>query len=156
VVRRPSQAVFSFSAPAPVSIVPRSAVFIFEDVKPIEVARQLTLMDYNLCRVIEPKEFLGLAWSKKDKEKRSPNLLRMITRFNLVSKWVAGTIVKETNLRNRAKLMSHFISILQVVVTKNHCNIYSTFVSLIISMPYLKLLLDWDKHLSIACKKHLV
>lgn len=72
------------------------------------------LKDYNLCKVIEPKECLGIAWTKKNKEELCPNLLKMIQNFNAVSKWIAATIVKETVLKKRVTILSHIMEMLQV------------------------------------------
>jgi len=111
VERRASKAIFSTAAPPP--LVPPKSSTPFDDISPIEIARQMTLVDYNLCRAIEPMECLGLAWTKPDKEERASNLLQMIRRFNQVSKWVAVTIVSEANIKRRTKLLTHFIDIMK-------------------------------------------
>lgn len=52
---------------------------------PIEVARQLTLLEFDLYKSVKPSELVGNAWTKKDKDQRSPNLLKMIHNTNNVS-----------------------------------------------------------------------
>lgn len=52
---------------------------------PEEVARQLTLIEFDIFRSIKAGECLAQNWAKKDKQTKAPNILRMIQRFNKVS-----------------------------------------------------------------------
>ncbi|TPX63113.1 hypothetical protein SpCBS45565_g06841 [Spizellomyces sp. 'palustris'] len=72
----------------------------FEDVKikladmePLEVARQLTLIEFELFRAIKSREFLDLAWMKDSKETEAPNILRMTRWSNHVVQWIVTEIV---------------------------------------------------------------
>ncbi len=51
-------------------------------VSPVEIARQLTLLDHKIYSSIQPKEFLNQAWSKEALKDRAPNLRGLIRRSN--------------------------------------------------------------------------
>src|SRR5690348_1364333 len=103
-----------FSHPPPKPIIPSnpSTPLCLLDLDPTEVARQLTLIESGLYRRINPQECLGQAWTKTaTRTEKAPNIMAMIARFNQVSRWVATEIVKEPDIRRRANLLSHIISI---------------------------------------------
>lgn len=56
------------------------------------VARQLTLIEYDLYNKIKPKECLGQAWNKPNKEQSAKHIVALINRFNKVS--VEDTLLK--------------------------------------------------------------
>lgn len=51
---------------------------------PEEVARQLTIIEFEIFKSIKVGECLSQNWAKKDKQMKSPNILKMIQRFNKV------------------------------------------------------------------------
>ena len=105
----------SFSEQPPTPYLPDNMSFKgITDLHPEEVARQITLIEFDLYKAIRPWECLGLAWSKKDKEKRAPNILKMIQRFNQVSKWIATEIVQTASFRDRTLLIMHLIEVAEV------------------------------------------
>ncbi len=52
------------------------------DLHPEEVARQMTLIESDLFRKIQPREWLKQSWTRSDKKKRAPGIMNMIHRFN--------------------------------------------------------------------------
>lgn len=106
-----------FTTAAPTPKIPRnlnSADFNFLDLDDEEIARQLTLIEYDTFAAIKPAELLNQAWAKPALQKRAPNILAMIERFNNVSLWVATMIVKVENVKVRAKMMAKCVSIAKV------------------------------------------
>ena len=50
------------------------------DFDPVEVARQLTAMDYEMFVNIKPSECFEMVWKQKTRHKRAPDLVAMIER----------------------------------------------------------------------------
>ncbi|KAI9199222.1 ras guanine nucleotide exchange factor domain-containing protein [Polychytrium aggregatum] len=67
--------------------------WLFADFDPLEVARQITLIEFELFSAIKPREFLDLAWMKDDKEKLAPNIMKMARWSNHVVRWLITEIV---------------------------------------------------------------
>jgi len=108
-----SESQLNFSVPPPPSIQPEeAAVLSITSMHPTEIARQLTLKEYDLLKAIKPQEFLGKAWTKhRTKEKTSPNIIASIAWFNKVSRWISIEILKLSNLKERADMIELVIHI---------------------------------------------
>jgi len=80
-------------------------------VHPREMARQITIKEYQLFAAIKSYEFVGQGWMSKEKEERSPNLLKFIGWFNALGAWVANSIVTEELLPKRKDRMKFFVDL---------------------------------------------
>ncbi|KAF2073360.1 hypothetical protein CYY_005330 [Polysphondylium violaceum] len=77
-----------------------------------DIAIQMTLIEFDLFKVIKPQEFLDLAWTKKNlKAKLSPNILRFIDHFNNVSFWLQTLIVRSGKVKERVSILKKVISL---------------------------------------------
>lgn len=88
----------------------------------VEIARQLTLIEYNIFKRIQPRECFGQGWQKSNKEQLAPNMVTMARRFNHVSRWVSSEIMRESDLRRRRALMIRFIEMAECFRALNNFN----------------------------------
>ncbi|KYQ96865.1 Ras guanine nucleotide exchange factor [Tieghemostelium lacteum] len=92
------------------------------DIDEEEIARQLTLIEFDIFRKIKPPELLNQSWNKPKLKARAPNVLKMIDRFNSVSMWVATLIVQTVKVRVRGRLMTKFMKIAEHLKNMNNFN----------------------------------
>jgi len=137
-----------FTEPPPKPFLPptkKSSVALgLMDFHPEEIARQLTLIEYNLYKSIKPWEFFNQSWTKKDKEILSPNILNMIKRFNKVSGWVATEIVKTEKLKDRTLVLGKFLEIADKCRSQNNFNALMEILSGLQSSSVFRLRQTWE------------
>ncbi len=80
-------------------------------IPPIELARQMTLIEYEVFALIKPSEFFNSAWNGKKKEKLAPNVLLLTSRFNQLASWVSKLILGEKSPADRGYLIQYFICV---------------------------------------------
>jgi hypothetical protein len=95
----------------------------------IEIARQLTLIEYAAFIQIEPKECLNQSWAKGQRETKAPGICAMVARFNLVSMWVGTIIVSTPDLKERAEVVEKFIEVASKLWELNNFNAVFTVCS---------------------------
>ncbi|KAJ3416526.1 hypothetical protein HDV05_001263 [Chytridiales sp. JEL 0842] len=95
----------------------------FGELDPVEIARQLTLIEFELFASMKPREFLDLAWMKDDKETRAPNITKMIQWSNHVVNWIVSEIVSiRDNVKTRAQTLEKVILVAQNLEKLNNLN----------------------------------
>lgn len=98
------------SAPPP--LLPKNLKKIkFLDIDPLEMARQLTLMDSRLYNRIRPNECLNKSWSRDNGTEIAKGIRDVISANNRVSGWVSEAILVQEDLKKRAGWVKHFVAI---------------------------------------------
>ena len=78
------------------------------------LARQLTLMEFDLFKAIAQTELHHKAWSESRQKQDAPNVLAMIDHFNRISYWVGTEILMKESVTGRAELITKFINVADV------------------------------------------
>lgn len=86
-----------------------------------QIAENLTLLDHLAHRSLTPSELLNKSWARPEKHRIAPTLVKMLRRFNTVTRWVMQQILEPTTLHGRAHVLERFISIGQVILPLFFC-----------------------------------
>eukprot|EP01100_Stratorugosa_tubuloviscum_P003131 TRINITY_DN1746_c0_g1_i1.p1 TRINITY_DN1746_c0_g1~~TRINITY_DN1746_c0_g1_i1.p1 ORF type:complete len:790 (-),score=247.11 TRINITY_DN1746_c0_g1_i1:3-2336(-) len=98
----------------PRPLKPRSKFNLtFVDLQPLEIARQLSLIEQRLYCRIQRSELIFLNWKSNDREKKAQNISALVDWFNKISRWVCTEIVTTANMRLRTAIIVRFIQIAQ-------------------------------------------
>jgi son of sevenless len=106
-----------------------------------EFARQLTLLEHDIYRSINPWEFLKQRWAKN--KDQAPNILNMIQFSNQLSNWLVGEVVKEVELRQRTLVLKHVIDVAEKCRELNNFNAVMELLACLDSSPVYRLRQSW-------------
>jgi len=101
----------STSPPNPVGVPKPGHSFNIYSLKSLEIARQMTLLEFELFVKIKPYELIGTAWTGKDGEKNAPNIWKFTNQFNKFALFVCTSIVKERSSVDMKHMMDKFLKI---------------------------------------------
>ncbi|ESN98069.1 hypothetical protein HELRODRAFT_84957, partial [Helobdella robusta] len=89
---------------------------------PIEIARQVTLLEFEIFQKIKSSEMVGAVWMKKEKHLTSPNLLKMIHHTTKFTFWLEKCIVEAENFEERVAVVCRVLELLIVFQELNNFN----------------------------------
>ncbi|KAG1474165.1 hypothetical protein G6F56_000513 [Rhizopus delemar] len=105
----------------PMPIVPKDLNHIrLLDTDPLEMARQLSIMDFKLYSSIRPIECLGKAWSREDDS--AANVKQSIDYCNKLTAWVTGSILSYKEPKKRAVTIKYWSQVASRCLEMNNYN----------------------------------
>ncbi|KAI9320783.1 ras guanine nucleotide exchange factor domain-containing protein [Dichotomocladium elegans] len=110
----------------PEPILPRNRKkFKLMDIDTLEIARQLTIMDFKLYSSIRPIECLDKAWSKDpndDNGKVAVNIRSSIEYCNEVTSWVSDAILSQSDIKKRSSVIKYWVQVAEKCRSLNNFN----------------------------------
>lgn len=104
---------------SPEPILPRNLKkFKLLDVDALEMARQLTLMDFKMYSAIKPVECLDKAWSRDV----AVNIQASIDYCNRVTTWVSDEILSQSEVKKRSAIIKYWVSVADKCRSFNNFN----------------------------------
>lgn len=87
------------------------------DLDPLEVARQLTIVEMAIFQKIGPAELMKQEWSRKNSKSVAVNVRAMTAMSTKITGWIVSTILQESDLKRRAYVLKFFIKVGEVIET---------------------------------------
>ncbi|KAL8293045.1 hypothetical protein RQP46_000739 [Phenoliferia psychrophenolica] len=112
------------------------------DIDPLELARQLTIMESRLYCKIQPDELLGQEFSKKGAH--ALNVRAMSTLSTRLTGWIAETILNEQDTKKRAGLLKYFIKLSERCLHLDNYNTLMAVLCALTSSTISRLRKTWD------------
>jgi len=114
------------------------------EIDPLELARQLTLMESTLYKRIRPFECLQRARESKVGENKD-HITDVIQLTNKIANWVNSSILSKEDSRKRAALVKHFITMADRCRSLQNYSSMAAIVSGLNSTPIRRLKRTWDQ-----------
>ena len=80
----------------------------------INLIFKLTLLHFDLYRAIQPIELVEAAWTKSEKWRKSPQLLKLTDHSTLLTYWVSRSIVETESLEERMAMFNRVLEVMSV------------------------------------------
>ncbi|KAI8391128.1 ras guanine nucleotide exchange factor domain-containing protein [Radiomyces spectabilis] len=110
----------------PEPILPRNRrKFRLLDIDPLEMARQLTIMDFKLYSSIRPVECLDKSWSRDANDEKGSvavNIRASIEYCNQVTSWVSDAILSQSEIKKRSNLIKYWVQVAEKCRLLNNFN----------------------------------
>ncbi|ORZ02341.1 ras guanine nucleotide exchange factor domain-containing protein [Syncephalastrum racemosum] len=114
------------------------------DFEPVEIARQLTLMESSLFCQIQPNEMIGQEFKKKVGQSSAVHVKAMIQRSTQITSWVTDTILRESEFKKRAQMIKFWIKVGDCCLQLSNYNTLMAIRSALASTSVARLKRTWE------------
>lgn len=115
------------------------------DISPKSYAVALTMMQQDLYSKIGPHECLDRVWgSKLMNFGGSKNISNFVTSANNLTNFISYSIVKNMNVKRRARFIEYFIEVAHICKKMNNFSSMTAIVSSLYSSPIYRLKKTWN------------
>jgi len=107
----------------PSPVLPKEIDFKTEPLliwSPLEVARQLTIIELELLKKVQIGELLEKNWEKPNKQELAPNVVEINKRFLNVSLLYLSAIVNQSDPNNRVRVVKNLLEIANECINELH------------------------------------
>eukprot|EP01129_Flabellula_baltica_P012132 TRINITY_DN5429_c0_g1_i1.p1 TRINITY_DN5429_c0_g1~~TRINITY_DN5429_c0_g1_i1.p1 ORF type:complete len:1213 (+),score=278.52 TRINITY_DN5429_c0_g1_i1:32-3670(+) len=116
----------------------------FSEFQPRELAEQLTIIDFELFKLIDKSEYYYSEWSSKKTEYQVPNVMRSILYGNRLGWLVITEILKEGTFKARSAKIVFFINVMMHLEEMNSYNSLYQILGALHNISISKLRRSWD------------
>jgi son of sevenless-like protein len=85
-----------------------------------EISSQLTVLSTDLFQLIKAEELFNQAWTKRDKNRNSPQVLAFINHSNSISSWLIRTILSCEQLEKRVEVLKKVVHLAEECFSLNN------------------------------------
>jgi hypothetical protein len=88
------------------------------DVPVIEVARQMTLIDFGIFSKVTAGELLSRGWLSNSErgQRRAPHICLLLKRFRVLESWAAGSVAGEQGAAAATQVLEYFLSLIKCLM----------------------------------------
>ena len=91
----------------------QNGIFSILDWKPEEIGEELIRVSTKLLKKIEKRELYKAIYLKKDKDTKSPNVIKCINNFNKLTFFIIEDIISYDHASDRAKVIDKWVQVAQ-------------------------------------------
>eukprot|EP00124_Ichthyophonus_hoferi_P000149 Ihof_evm13s5 gene=Ihof_evmTU13s5 len=117
----------------------------FWKIDPVEIAQQCTVIEWQLFKAIDPREFLNQSWTKASLRHKTPNIIAFIERSSQVTHWVVNTILGANLIKDRVWFVRYFIQLAWACQALNNFSTMMAVLGGLNSAAIHRLRLTWEK-----------